>query len=70
MGAAGTGSLWWPAAEAAVRAATGSSIDLGFAARPPDQPESGEDRDLQDDQQEEDRHESLHGLSLDARGWV
>ena len=42
-----------------------ASSGLGGLARPPDQPEGAEHRDLEHDQQKEDRQESVHGLSLE-----
>jgi hypothetical protein len=66
LGAAWPYRLWPPAAEAAVGVLCGF-LWLRGLARPPDQAQCAEDRNLQDDQEKEDWPEPLHALSLEDR---
>src|ERR1700710_2171578 len=59
--AAGQLRLWIAASEATVAIVCGRALGLGFLGRPPDEPEGAEDWDLQDDEQEKDWPEALHG---------
>src|SRR3954452_438556 len=57
--------LWSPTIEAVARVVRGF-LRLGGSARPPDQAECAEDRDLQHDQEKENRPEPLHVPSVPA----
>ena len=58
---AGRGAGWAAGASVeAVAGVLGGAVGLRRLARPPDEPERAEDRDLQHDEQKEDRPEPLH----------
>ena len=60
-GAARELGFWGPVLEATIAIVCCRTFGLGFAGCPPDEPEGADDWDLQDDEQEKDWPESLHG---------